>query len=268
MPGAADDLGIGSAEPDASTSSDGGADLSGALPADLSGTTSTDLGATDLRPADLAGTMSADLAGMQSTDLAHSDLAHSDLSHGDLNPDLTTGSTGVITGGACSSGATGATAFRVRWAGSSGQSAYPVYEVSGLPDKSRGKAGVYGYQIGFTSSFVDPFLAQGGLQLDGSDFVDLELSTVGVTTIRSATLAILGRSYNTTTSGSFNWQTFDGTGATTSNLVSNGAPYEWYVGDMTTEISPSDNKILIRIKAGPSSSSLVVNRIELCLDAS
>lgn len=173
---------------------------------------------------------------------------------------------GIITGGPCSATAAGATAYRIRWANGGG-TAYPVYEVHGLPDKSRNHAGAYGYQIGFTASYVDPYLAQGGLQLDGSDFVDLELSTVGVSQITSATLAIYGRSFNTTASGSFNWQTFDGVGSTPTNFVSNVAPYQWYAADMTTEISPGDDGVLIRIKAGPSSGSLVVNRIELCMQA-
>ncbi|HUS28110.1 MAG TPA: hypothetical protein VMZ53_06360, partial [Kofleriaceae bacterium] len=156
------------------------------------------------------------------------------------------------------------TAYRIRWANGGG-TAYPVYEVNGLPDKSRDHAGAYGYQTGFSASYVDPYLAQGGLRLDGSDFVDIELSTVGVPQIANATLAIYGRSYNTTASGSYNWQTFDGTGATATNFVSNAAPYAWYRADMTTEISPNDDGVLLRIKAGPSSGSLVVNRIELCL---
>jgi hypothetical protein len=173
---------------------------------------------------------------------------------------------GVITGGPCMSGQPGATAYRVRWA-QSGSSAYPVYEVNGLPDKSRDHTGAFGYQIGFTPQYVDPFLAQGGLQLDSSDFVDIELTTVGIASIASAKLAIYGRSFNTTTSGSFNWQTFDGTGTTATNAVSNVAPYAWYTGDMTTEISPGDDGVLLRIKAGPSSGALVVNRIELCMQA-
>ncbi len=74
-------------------------------------------------------------------------------------------------------------------------------------------------------SFVDMFLGEGGLQLDDSDFVDLELTTAGISQIASATLSIYGRSYNVDTSGSFNWQTFDGTGATPDNFVSNVAPY-------------------------------------------
>jgi hypothetical protein len=128
--------------------------------------------------------------------------------------------TGVLTGGPCMSGAAGATAYRVRWANGGG-TAYPVYEVNGLPDTSRDHVGAYGYQIGFTPSYVDTFLAQGGLQLNSSSFVDIELSTAGLGHITTATLAVYGRSYNTTTSGSFNWQTFAGLGAAPTNLVSN-----------------------------------------------
>lgn len=179
--------------------------------------------------------------------------------------DATTGG-GVITGGPCISGQPGATAYRVRWANGGG-SAYPVYEVNGLPDHSRDHTGAYGYQIGFTAQFVDPFLGDGGVGLDDSDFIDLELTTVGIATISHATLAIYGRSYNTTASGSFNWQTFDGVGQTATNFVSNVAPYHWYAADMTTELSPGDNGVLIRIKAGPASDALVVNRIELCVQA-
>src|SRR5205085_8394148 len=125
----------------------------------------------------------------------------------------------------------------------------------------------YGYTIPFSPQYVDTALAQGGVLLDSSDFIDIELSTLGITSISSATLAIYGRSYNTTTSGSFNWMTFDGFDQTPSNLVSNSAPYAYYRGDMTTEISPNDNGVLIRIKAGPSSNTLVVNRIEICMQA-
>ena len=173
---------------------------------------------------------------------------------------------GIITGGPCLSGQPGQTAYRMRWA-QAGSSAYPVYEVNGLPDKSRDKTGAYGYVIGFTASYVDPFLAQGGLSLNSSSFVDIEISTKNINSISSAKLAIYGRSFNTTASGSFNWQTFDGTGSTPTNAVSNVAPYAWYAGDMTTEISPGDNGVLLRIKAGPNSGSLVVNRIELCMQA-
>jgi hypothetical protein len=36
---------------------------------------------------------------------------------------------------------------------------------------------------------------------------------------------------------------------------------------MTTEIGPGENNVLVRIKAGPSSDSLVVNQVEICLVA-
>jgi hypothetical protein len=172
---------------------------------------------------------------------------------------------GVITGGPCISGATGATAYRVRWADAGG-TAQVVYEVNGLPDHSRDHTGAFG-QIGFTPRFVDPFLGDGGLQLDGSDFVDIELTTNGVASIASATLSIFGRSFNTTASGSFNWQTFVDVGSTPTNFVSNVAPYRWYSADMTSALAAGDANTLIRIKAGPASGVLVVNRIEICVVA-
>ncbi len=177
--------------------------------------------------------------------------------------------TGPITGGPCMSGAAGQTAYRVRWAGGGGASstAYPVYEKNGLPDHSRDHVGAFGYQIGFTPRYEDVFLAQGGLVLDGSDFVDIELSTVGLASVQSITLSIYGRSFNTTTSGSFTWQTFEDVGAAPTNLVSNSAPYQWYSADATGMMSAGNGGVLLRIKAGPSSGVLVVNRIEICMQA-
>jgi len=173
---------------------------------------------------------------------------------------------GVITGGPCMSGQPGATAYRIRWANGGG-TAYPVYEVNGLPDHSRDHTGAYGYVIGFTAQYVDPFLGEGGVQLDGSDFIDIELSTVGLSQISHTSLSIYGRSFNTTASGSFNWMTFVDAGETPTNSVSNAAPYQWYAGDMTSAITSGDHGVLLRIKAGPSSDALVVNRIELCMQA-
>lgn len=66
-------------------------------------------------------------------------------------------------------------------------------------------------------------------------------------------------------SGSFNWQTFDGIGQTATDFVSNVPPYQWYSADMTADIAPGENNVLVRIKAGPSSDSLVVNEVEICL---
>jgi hypothetical protein len=217
------------------------------------------LDAATLDAASSADASGADASGGDPVDAA----APGPVDAGGGSPDA---DPGIITGGPCLSGAPGATAYRIRWADAGG-TAYVVYEVNGLPDPSD-HAGAYGYQIGFTPAFVDPYLGEGGLLLDSNDFVDLELSTAGVGQIASATLSIYGRSYNTTTSGSFSWQTFSGIGAAPTDLVSNVAPYAWYSADMTTEIDPGDDGILIRIEAGPSSGVLVVNRIEICMQAS
>jgi hypothetical protein len=62
--------------------------------------------------------------------------------------------------------------------------------------------------------------------------------------------------------------TFVSSGATPTDFVSNVAPYVWYSADATASFTPGDGGALLRIKAGPSSDSLVVHRIELCIDAS
>jgi len=115
--------------------------------------------------------------------------------------------------------------------------------------------------------FVDTALAVGGLDLEGTVFMDVEISTASLSAIDRATIAIFGRSYNTTTSGSFTWQTIAGTGAAPTNLISNVAPYRWYAADATTEIRPGQSGALVRLRAGPSSNALAVNRVEICFDA-
>lgn len=188
-----------------------------------------------------------------------------------VRPDLATPPdmkpSGPITGGPCMAGVAGATALRVRWTDGGGR-ATVSYEVEGLPDRSRSKVGAYGFGTGYVPVFADPFLGPGGLQLDGSSFIDIEMSTVGVHRINSVTLSIYGRSYSTGSSGSFNWMTFTGSGSTVTNYVSNTTPYRWYPADATASINPDDGGILMRVKAGGSSGSLVVNRLELCIDAS
>jgi hypothetical protein len=183
-------------------------------------------------------------------------------------PDASDGSTtvGPVTGGPCSSGAAGATAIRIEFIDANG-TADVQWLVQGDPDRSNDSAGAYGYVIGFTPSYVDQFLGAGGVALDSSDFIDIGMSTVGLTSITSATLSLYGRSYDVSTDGSFNWQTFDGTGQTATDFVSNVPPYQWYSADMTADIAPGENNVLVRIKAGPSSNSLVVNQVEICLQA-
>jgi len=115
--------------------------------------------------------------------------------------------------------------------------------------------------------FRDPFLGEGGLDLSGSTFIDVELSTAGLRPVRNATLAVYGRSYNTTTSGSFTWMSFSGSGASPYGGVSNSAPYRWYTADATTALPAGDSGTLLRIQAGPPSGSLIVSRVEICFDA-
>jgi hypothetical protein len=224
----------------------GGGGSSADLGADLVGGDTVDLGGGGGAAADLAGGGgAADLASAGAHDLATSN---------------------IISGGPCLSGAAGATAIRVRWTSSAG-TATVQYEAFGMPDHAREKVGAYGYQIGFSPSFVDQFLGDGGLLLDGSDFVDIELSGAGIASISSATLALYGRSYDTTTDGSFSWMSISDSGATASDFVSNVAPYHWYAGDLGDTVAAGDANVLVRIKAGPSSGALVVNRIEICLAA-
>ncbi len=177
-----------------------------------------------------------------------------------------TGRSDTATGG-CVSGASGSRAVRFRWEGSgAGSTAYVRYEANELPDTSRWRVTANSRSIGYTPVFDDPFLGVGGLDLEGTGFIDVELSTAGLGPIRGVTISIFGRSFNTTASGSFSWQTFTGVGAAPTNLVSNVAPYRWYGADATTEFVPGDARVLLRLYPGPSSNALIVNRVEVCFD--
>lgn len=172
-------------------------------------------------------------------------------------------------GGGCISGATGTHALRFRWAGSGpGSTAYVVYEANTLPDTSRWRVTAASMSIGYTPRFDDTFLGEGGLDLSGTVFIDVELSTSGLSSISNVSIGVYGRSFATTTSGSFRWQTFSGTGATPSNSVANSAPYEWYRGAATSAFVAGDSGVLLRLRAGPSSNALIVNRVEVCFTAS
>ncbi len=106
------------------------------------------------------------------------------------------------------------------------------------------------------------------MELGGTVFFDIELSTIGLSTIRNVTIAVYGRSYNTTTSGSFTWMSFDGSGASPYGGVSNSAPYEWYGANATAAFAPGNGGVLLRLEAGGPSNNLVVNKVEICFDAS
>lgn len=168
--------------------------------------------------------------------------------------------------GGCVSGAVGTRVARARWTGS-GTRASVSYEANTLPDRSRWRVGAFSRSIGYTPVFGDPFLGEGGLDMSGTVFMDIELSTAGLSSVRSVTLAIYGRSYSTGSSGSFSWMTFDGSGAAPSGSVANSAPYRWYRADATAAFRAGNSGVLLRISPGPPSGSLVVNRVELCFDA-
>ncbi len=226
------------ADADAEAHSDTGTDSGADAVADAVADSATDAGPDAVADAASDSASAADAV----TDSGPDTGAH-DASDG--------GSTvGPITGGPCSSGAAGATAIRIKFIDAAGTA-----EVQGLvvgdPDRSHDSAGTYGYTIPFTPSYVDQFLAQGGVGLDDSDFIDIGMSTVGLTSITSATLSVYGRSYDVSTNGSFNWQTFDGTGQTATDFVSNVPPYQWYSADMTTEINPGENNVLCTHQSGP-----------------
>jgi hypothetical protein len=262
-----DDGWNGGDDPSATADSDAGSGLE----SDAGGYASYDAGrgAFDGATTD-AGSLSDAKSGSDATSDASADagVTSDSGSSGDAGADTSPADTGsvtsVINGGPCLSGAAGQAAYRVHWIDAGGQ-AQVVYEVNGLPDKSRDHTGTYGYQIGFTSEFGDPFLGPGGDTLDPSDFIDIELSTLGVSSISKATLAIYGRSYDTSTNGSFEWQSFTDVGAAPIDLMSNVTPYAWYTADLGMAIAPDDGNVLLRVKAGPSSDSLVVNRLEICI---
>jgi hypothetical protein len=175
---------------------------------------------------------------------------------------------GLVNGGPCMSGAAGATAIRVHWSNSGG-TATVSYDAFGLPDHSREKVSVApsSFDTSFTPEYVDIPLGGGGLLLDDGDFIDIELSGVGLVTIDSATLAVYGRSYDTTASGSFGWLSFSDSGQTDTNFVSNVAPYQWYRADIGNTVAAGDANVLVRVTSGPSSDALVVSRLEICLSA-
>ena len=247
---------------DASASSDAGAGRDASSPGD--GGASADAGSSsgDGGGGFTDGGTIADGGG----DLGPPDLGPPDLGPPDLGPpDL-----GPPSGG-CVSGATGTHVARFRWNGSSsGSTAWISYEANNLPDSSRWRAGAYSRgPIGsYTPTWQDPFLGEGGVELGGTTFFDIELSTMGLSSIRNVTIAIYGRSYNTTSPGSFTWMTFDGSGASPYSGVSNSAPYEWYGANATAAFTPGNGGVLLRLEAAGASNSLVINEVEICFDAS
>ena len=113
----------------------------------------------------------------------------------------------------------------------------------------------------------ETYLCPRGLELSGTVFMDIELSTAGLPPVRKATIALYGRSYSTGSSGSFSWRTFSGSGASPYGGVANSTPYAWYTADATASLPAGDGGVLLRIEPEGPSNSLVVNEVEICFDA-
>ena len=170
--------------------------------------------------------------------------------------------TGVVTGGPCASGATGATLVRVRF-DDVGGAAEVVYEADGTPDHS-GLVGVYGYMPGFTPPYYDD-IGGGGLRLDSNDFIDLSASTAAITNLQSATLSIYGSGIGG--ASGFGWQSPQGTGMTTTSFVGVTLPYTWYSADVTAALQVGISHALLRIKTLASQNGIIVAKLELCVAA-
>lgn len=266
--GGTEDAGADGGEGSDAGTGDAGASDAGAGDAGAGDGGASDAGAGDAGSSDAGGVDGGGDAGPADAGAGTDGGGATDAGAGGSDAGLPPVDAGSPYPGGCVSGVTGHYAARFHWAGNgSGSTAYVQYDMNNFPDASRWRAGAYSRgSIGYTPVFVDVFLGAGGLQLGSSNFMDVQLSTAGLTTIRHVWLALKGRSYNTTASGSFSWLSFDGSGATPSGFVSNAAPYQWYVADATSAFVPGNASVLVRIEPGPPSGSLVVNAVEFCID--
>lgn len=260
-------------EDDASTDEGGSSRLDGGADARaLEGPpdgASSDAAAADASDAAHAGDAAASDAGDASDAGPAGDAATDAGDAGDAGADAADAGGGTDPNpGGCVSGAMGTHVARFRWAGSGANSpAYVQYEANNLPDQTRWKAGAYSRGgVGYQPRFSDTFLGAGGLEMGSANFIDVELSTAQLSKITRVTLSILGRSFSTGSSGSFEWMTFDGAGAAPSGLVSNATPYAWYSVDATSGFVPGNAGVLLRISPGAPSRALIVNKVELCFE--
>lgn len=140
-------------------------------------------------------------------------------------------------------------------------------DVYSLPDSSNWEA-VPAYPN--STSWTDA-IHGGGIDMASGNWILIRFSVAGLSQIKSATLSMYGRSYNTTTSGSFEaWSPIYGSIFAPTNSISNAWPYQWKSVDYTANVQVGDTPGLtgIRFKAGPSSYDLVINTVELCIDGS
>lgn len=166
-----------------------------------------------------------------------------------------------LLGPPCSHGK-GFVAWKFHYANNSTSAITDVYS---LPDNSNWQA-----VPAYSTSFVDS-LHGGGIQISGGNWILIRFSVQGMKTINGATLSVFGRSYDTTTSGSFNaWSPIYGSVYSPQNSHSNAWPYQWVTVDYSSNVKIGDSPGLtgIRLYSGPNSNVLVINTVELCIDGS
>lgn len=141
-----------------------------------------------------------------------------------------------------------------------------ITDVYSLPDKSNWEA-VPAYPN--SASWADS-IHGGGINIGSGNWILIRYSVVGLTQIKKATLSMYGRSYNTTTSGSFNaWSPLYGDNPSPTNSISNAWPYAWTTIDFAgVKVGDSPGLTGIRFYSGPNSSNLIINTVELCIDGS
>lgn len=166
-----------------------------------------------------------------------------------------------LLGPPCSRGK-GWVAWRFHYANNSTSAITDVYS---LPDNSNWQA-----VPAFATMFADG-LHGGGIDIGGGNWILIRFSVVGLSKIAGATLSVYGRSYNVTTSGSFDaWSPLYGDVKSPTNSHSNAWPYQWVSVDYSQNVKVGDQPGLtgIRLYAGPNSNDLVINTVELCIDGS
>lgn len=174
---------------------------------------------------------------------------------------------GSVTGGPCTSGAKGATALRVRYEPGDAGNAVPVVEAFGLADD----AGFFDVSTfvgvgGHEPTFAEATLGTGGIALDQTNGVDVKMSLQNLPPIHAVTLALLARSNTPNVSSSFQWSGGHGSGKSPPGSVGATATNVWVQADATRELGAVDFHDVLRITAGPPSNTLIVQRIELCID--
>lgn len=158
---------------------------------------------------------------------------------------------------------TGFTAFRFHY--TRGGGTHATIDAFGLPDGKNFEVDPI-----FISDLSDD-IHGGGLDVTDSSYILIRYSVAGLAKINSATFSIFGRSYDVSASGSFRaWTPIHGEQSSAPDSVSNAWPYDWTSVDFTGLVDVGDDPGLtgIRLYGGPSSGSVVVHTVELCIDGS